>query len=361
MNIDCSPLNLYGNNPKNYQHMKSNKPCYIIAEAGVNHNGNLDIALKLVRAASKAGADAVKFQTFRADALVTAETDKADYQKQHTGAAESQRDMLRRLELSEQDHHRLIEACDELNITFLSTGFDSSSLTFLESLSMPLYKIPSGELTNLPLLRQVAGFRKPIILSTGMATLHEIRASLDVLEQAGAFRENITLLHCTTEYPTPMVNVNLHAMQTLAEAFTDVQIGYSDHTLGIEVPIAATAMGACVIEKHFTLDRSMEGPDHAASLEPNELANMVRLIRNIELALGDGVKRPSASEIKTRDVARKAIVASCPINQGEVYSESNLTVKRSGEGISPMLWDKLIGQTAPRDYRPDETIDHPTS
>lgn len=339
----------------------NNKRCMIIAEAGVNHNGKIDLALALIRAASEAGVDAVKFQTFKADALVTADTGKADYQKQHTKAAESQREMLQRLELSEQDHHRLIEVCDELNITFLSTGFDTSSLAFLESLDMPVYKIPSGELTNLPLLRQVAGFGKPIILSTGMATLQEIGASLDALEQAGVFRENITLLHCTTEYPTPMENVNLHAMQTLAEAFPDVQVGYSDHTLGIEVPVAATAMGARVIEKHFTLDRSMEGPDHSASLEPNELANMVRSIRNIELALGDGIKQPSADEIKTRDVARKAIVTSCPINQGDTFSEFNLTVKRSGGGISPMLWDQLVGQTATRDYRPDETIDHPTS
>ena len=335
--------------------------CMIIAEAGVNHNCDINLALELIKAASEAGADAVKFQTFRADALVTADTSKADYQKQQTESGESQRDMLRRLELSEDDHHRLIEACRNHGITFLSTGFDASSLSFLASLDMPVYKIPSGELTNLPLLRQIASYGKPIILSTGMATLDEISASLDALEQAGAPKENITLLHCTTQYPTPMENVNLRAMLTLAKSFPEVNVGYSDHTLGIEVPIAAAAMGACVLEKHFTLDRSMEGPDHAASLEPNELADMVRSVRNIQLALGDGIKQPSADELKTRDVARKSIVAAQKISQGETFTESNLTVKRSGGGISPMLWDQVLGQSATRDYHPDETIDHPTS
>lgn len=333
----------------------------IIAEAGVNHNGQLKLALDLVRAASEAGADAVKFQTFRADALVTANTAKADYQKQQTGTGESQLDMLRRLELSKEDHYRLIQACKEYGITFLSTGFDTRSLSFLSSLDMPVYKIPSGELTNLPLLRQVASFKKPIILSTGMATLTEISATLDALKQAGTPKESITLLHCTTQYPTPMDSVNLRAMLTLAETFPQIKVGYSDHTLGIEVPIAAAAMGACVLEKHFTLDRLMEGPDHAASLEPTELADMVRSVRNIELALGDGIKSPSAVELKTRDVARKAIVAAVPISQGDTFLESNLTVKRSGGGMSPMLWDQLLGQTATRDYLPDETINQSTS
>lgn len=337
----------------------NNKPCMIIAEAGVNHNGDINLALKLIRAASRAGADAVKFQTFRADALVTADTKKADYQMAQTKKTESQREMLNRLELCEDDHRLLIKACHEQNITFLSTGFDPESIAFLESLDLPVYKISSGELTNLPLLRQIASFRKPIILSTGMATLKEIEASLGALKEAGIAENNITLLHCTTQYPTPMENVNLRAMQTLADAFPNVSVGYSDHTLGIEVPIAAAAMGARVIEKHFTLDRSMNGPDHAASLEPNELANMVQSIRNIELAVGDGVKQPSAEEIKTRRVVRKAIVASCHIHQDDYYSESNLTVKRCGGGISPMLWDQLIGQSARRDYQPDETIDHP--
>lgn len=333
----------------------------IIAEAGVNHNGNINLALDLIQAASDAGADAVKFQTFSTDALVTADTDKADYQKQHTDAEESQHEMLRRLELSQKDHHTLIDACREHGITFLSTGFDTESLVFLESLYMPIYKIPSGELTNLPLLRQVAGFGKPIILSTGMATLQEIDASLDALAQAGSPRENITLLHCTTQYPTPIENVNLRAMLTLGSSFPGVHIGYSDHTLGIEVPIAATALGACVLEKHFTLDRSMEGPDHAASLEPQELTEMIRCVRNIELAMGSGVKEPCADELGTRAVARKAIVAACPIKQGDIFSEVNLTVKRSRGSISPMQWDDLTGQEASRSYIEDEPIDPPQS
>ncbi|MDE0836948.1 MAG: N-acetylneuraminate synthase [Akkermansiaceae bacterium] len=335
--------------------------CMIIAEAGINHNGDIRIALELVRAASEAGSDAVKFQTFRTDDLVTQGTAKADYQKQHTDPEESQHSMLRKLELSHDDHHKLVEACREHGITFLSTGFDVHSLAFLGSLKMPVFKIPSGELTNLPLLRQVAGFGKPVIMSTGMASLEEISASLEALEQAGATRSGITLLHCTTQYPTPMQNVNLRAMLTLGETFPGVSIGYSDHTLGIEVPIAAAALGARVLEKHFTLDRSMKGPDHAASLEPEELKNMVTAVRNIELAMGSGVKEPCAEEISTRAVARKAIVAACPIREGEVFSEKNLTVKRSGSGISPMLWDQLLDCAALQDYARDETINHPLS
>ena len=337
------------------------KRCMIIAEAGVNHNGDLGLALDLIKAASEAGADAVKFQTFKADALVTQDTAKADYQKEHTDAGESQHTMLRRLELSKDDHHKLVEACRERGITFLSTGFDAQSLLFLESLQMPIYKVPSGEMTNLPLLRQVAGFGRPIIMSTGMASLEEIGASLKVLEDAGATREEITLLHCTTQYPTPMGNVNLRAMLTLAEEFPGVQVGYSDHTLGIEVPIAAAALGARVLEKHFTLDRSMEGPDHAASLEPGELKEMVAAVRNIEVAMGDGIKEPCEDELSTRKVARKAIVASRVIAEGEVFSESNLTVKRSGSGMSPMLWDELLGSVALRAYVADEAIDQPSS
>ncbi len=333
----------------------------IIAEAGVNHNGDLGLALDLIRAASDAGADAVKFQTFRADDLVTTDTEKADYQKQNTDSQESQYEMLKRLELSQQDHHVLIDACREHGIIFLSTGFDTASLEFLESLNIPIYKIPSGELTNLPLLRQVASFKKPIILSTGMATLQEISSSLNVLEQAGASREDISLLHCTTQYPTPMENVNLRAMLTLGETFPGVHIGYSDHTLGIEVPIAAASLGACVLEKHFTLDRSMEGPDHAASLEPKELTDMVKSVRNIALALGNGIKEPSTDELATIAVARKTIVAACPIKQGDLFSETNLTVKRSRGSISPMLWDQIIGQTSARSYTTAEPLDHPTS
>lgn len=340
--------------------MNANR-CMIIAEAGVNHNGDLGLALELVRAASEAGVDAVKFQTFKADELVTQDTAKADYQKEHTDAEESQHAMLRRLELSEDDHHKLVEACQEQGITFLSTGFDAQSLRFLESLQMPVYKIPSGELTNLPLLRQVAGFGKPIIMSTGMASLEEIGVSLEVLEKTGAPREKITLLHCTTQYPTPMGNVNLSAMLTLGESFPGVRMGYSDHTLGIEVPIAAAALGARVLEKHFTLDRSMDGPDHAASLEPIELKDMVVAVRNIEVAMGSGLKEPCDDELSTRGVARKVIVASRVIEEGEVFSETNLTVKRSGSGISPMLWDEVLGSAALRGYATDEAIDHPPS
>ena len=340
--------------------MNTNR-CLIIAEAGVNHNGDINLALDLISAASKAGVDAIKFQTFRADALVTANTNKANYQKQNTSVAESQRDMLRKLELSNKDHHTLIHACKEHDLTFLSTGFDTESLDFLESTGMPIYKIPSGELTNLPLLRQIAGYNKPVILSTGMANISEIAQSLDALEQAGMQRKHITLLHCTTQYPTPMENVNLRAMLTLGETFQDIQIGYSDHTLGIEVPIAAVTLGAQVIEKHFTLDRNMEGPDHSASLEPQELQAMVQSIRNIEQAMGDGNKEPCSAELETRAVARKAIVASKPIQKGEIFSSTNLTVKRSGGGISPMLWDKLINQTASRSFEADEAIDHSMS
>lgn len=333
----------------------------IIAEAGVNHNGDLQLALGLICAASEAGADAVKFQTFRADDLVTPDTAKAEYQKEHTDAAESQHAMLRRLELSDDEHFQLAKACRERGITFLSTGFDSRSLSFLESFQMPIYKIPSGELTNLPLLRQVAGFGKPVIMSTGMASLEEIGASLAVLEQGGIARAEITLLHCTTQYPTPIENVNLRAMLTLGEAFPGVRIGYSDHTLGIEVPIAAAALGARVLEKHFTLDRSMDGPDHAASLEPEELKAMVASVRNIEVAMGSGLKEPCADELSTRKVARKAIVAACAIDKGEIFSESNLTVKRSCGGISPMLWDELLERPASRSYLPNEAIDHLSS
>lgn len=339
----------------------STHSCYIIAEAGVNHNGDVQLAHDLIAAAAKAGADAVKFQTFRADAMVTEDTAKANYQKEHTDTTESQHAMLNRLELSEQDHHALIATCKAHGITFLSTGFDTESLTFLHSLDLPVFKISSGELTNLPLLRQVASFGKPIIMSTGMATIDEISASMHALEQAGASHESMTLLHCTTQYPTPMEQVNLRAMLTLAEAFPGVNVGYSDHTLGIEVPIAAVAMGACVIEKHFTLDRTMEGPDHAASLEPGELEQMVKSIRNIGYAMGTGEKIPSAEEIATSKVARKSIVAARDITQGEVFSEQNLTVKRSNGGCSPMLWDNVLGGTATKDFSKGEAIPSPES
>jgi len=328
----------------------------VIAEAGVNHNGELSLAKRLIDVAAEAGADMVKFQTFSADRLVTVSAGKAEYQSHTTGASETQHAMLRRLELSAGMHHELIEHCRLRRIEFFSTGFDTQSVDFLAQLGFTRFKIPSGEITNLPYLRHVGSFGKPIILSTGMATLGDIEAALDALERAGARRDQITVLHCNTEYPTPMVDVNLRAMLTIGEAF-GVAVGYSDHTLGIEVPIAAAALGATVIEKHFTLDRTLPGPDHQASLEPNELLAMVRAIRNIELALGNPLKRPSPSEIKNRPVGRKSIVAARAIRAGESFSAENLTTKRPGIGLSPMLWDDLMGRKAQRPYESDEAIE----
>ena len=327
----------------------------IIAEAGVNHNGDIGLALRLIDAAAEAGADLVKFQTFRADGLVTIDAMKADYQTQGSVDGESQHSMLRRLELSREMHETLIAHCKSREIGFFSTGFDPASVALLFELGLERYKIPSGEITNLPYLRQVGGFGKPVILSTGMATLGEVEGALEVLEQAGTHRGDITVLHCNTEYPTPMLDVNLRAMVAMGVAF-GVAIGYSDHTAGIEVPIAAVALGATVIEKHFTLDRSLPGPDHQASLEPGELAAMVRAIRNIEQALGDGVKRPTTSETKNKPIARKSLVAAQAIRAGEAFSGSNLAVKRPGTGVSPMRWDDVIGRTASRDFAPDELI-----
>jgi len=328
----------------------------VIAEAGVNHNGELSLAKRLIDVAAEAGADMVKFQTFSADRLVTVSAGKAEYQSHTTEASETQHAMLRRLELSAGMHHELIEHCRLRRIEFFSTGFDTQSVDFLAQLGFTRFKIPSGEITNLPYLRHVGSFGKPIILSTGMATLGDIEAALDALERAGARRDQITVLHCNTEYPTPMVDVNLRAMLTIGEAF-GVAVGYSDHTLGIEVPIAAVALGATVIEKHFTLDRTLSGPDHQASLEPNELLAMVRAIRNIELALGNPLKRPSPSEIKNRPVGRKSIVAARAIRAGESFSAENLTTKRPGIGLSPMLWDDLMGRKAQRPYESDEAIE----
>ena len=331
--------------------------CYIIAEAGVNHNGSLETAKSLVDAAADAGADAVKFQTFKADKLVTEAAAKADYQKQSGDASESQQAMLRKLELSDEAHRELIDHCRSRGIQFLSTAFDPESAGFLGSLALPFAKIPSGEITNLPHLRQTARSGSPVILSTGMATLGEVEAALEVLVAEGIARQAITVLQCHTDYPTKFEDANLRAMKTMAAAFPGVKIGYSDHTLGIEAPIAAVAMGACLLEKHFTLDRSLPGPDHAASLEPAELKAMVLAIRNIELALGHGRKEPSASESKIKQVARKSIVASRPIQAGEIFSEENLSAKRPGTGISPMRWDELIGKPAKRTYGADELIE----
>lgn len=328
----------------------------IIAEAGVNHNGDMALARRLIDVAAVAGADMVKFQTFNADRLVTASAKKADYQIRSTGAAESQHEMLRRLELSREMHEELIAHCKLRGISFLSTGFDIESIDLLVDFGQNQFKIPSGEITNLPYLRHVGRLGKPVILSTGMSTMDEIAAALGILEQAGTPHERITLLHCTTEYPTPMNEVNLRAMLTMRDAF-GVAVGYSDHTAGIEVSIAAVALGASVIEKHFTLDRTLPGPDHLASLEPDELKAMVASIRNIEQVLGDGVKRPSASEARNMAVARKSLVAARAIHAGEVFSASNLAVKRPGTGISPMRWDEVLGRTAPRDFAPDEMIE----
>jgi len=327
----------------------------IIAEAGVNHNGDMALAKQLIDVAADAGADLVKFQTFNADRQVTQAAAKANYQLQQTDQAETQHAMLRRLELSEAMHHALIAHCATRRIGFFSTGFDIPSLDLLRGLGQKLFKIPSGEITNLPYLRHVGQWGGPLILSTGMATLGDIEAALDVLVRSGTALPAITVLHCTTEYPTPMVDVNLRAMLGIQAAF-GVAVGYSDHTPGIEVATAAVALGATVIEKHFTLSRSLPGPDHQASLEPAELAAMVRAIRNIEIALGDGVKRISASEAKNRPVARKSLVAARAIKQGERFSADNVTAKRPGSGLSPMLWDDVIGQVARRDFDPDALI-----
>ncbi len=331
------------------------KKTFIIAEAGVNHNGSLELAIQLIDVAVQAGADAVKFQTFKTESCISKNAEKAAYQKQMTNVSESQFDMVKKLELDEASHHELIAYCKTKNILFLSTPFDHESIELLDSLGMEIFKIPSGEITNLPYLRHVGTLAKTVILSTGMADLGEIEDALDILQGAGIPKENVTVLHATTEYPCPMEDVNLKSMQTIARAF-DVKVGYSDHTNGIEVPIAAVAMGACVIEKHFTLDKMMEGPDHKASLEPDELKTMIAAIRNIEKALGDGIKKPSKSEFKNIPIARKSIVASRPIQKGEILSVENITAKRPGNGISPMRWDEIIGTVALKDYKEDELI-----
>ena len=329
----------------------------IIAEAGVNHNGRIETAGQLIETAAEAGADLVKFQTFSADRLVTGSASKADYQLETTSTSESQHEMIRKLELSREMHEELIAHCKKCGVGFFSTGFDPQSVDLLAELGLDRFKIPSGEITNLPYLRHIGQYGKPVILSTGMARLGEIEAALEVLEASGTPRERVTVLHCNTEYPTPMADVNLKAMLAIRDAL-GVQVGYSDHTLGIEVPIAAVAMGATVIEKHFTLDRNLPGPDHRTSLEPDELKAMVQAIRNIELALsGDGIKSPSPSESKNIEIARKSLVALVPINAGEPFTEANLGVKRPGSGISPMRWDEFIGRPANRDYQVDELIE----
>lgn len=329
----------------------------IIAEAGVNHNGDMALAKELIAAAAEAGADLVKFQTFIAANIISGSAPKAEYQKGATDAQESQQEMVRKLELTRVNHLELIAECKKQGIRFFSTAFDKDSIDLLEELGgTEIVKVPSGELTNLPYLRYLTRHGKHVLLSTGMANLGEIEAAINVIEQAGTPRDKITVLHCTTEYPTPMEDVNLRAMVNIGKAF-GVSVGYSDHTPGIEVPIAAVALGATVIEKHFTLDRNLPGPDHRASLEPDELKAMVQGIRNIERALGDGIKRPSPSELKNKPIARKSLVAARAIKAGEPFSEDNLMAKRPGTGISPMRWDEVIGRAAPRDFSEDELIE----
>ncbi|HVZ45350.1 MAG TPA: N-acetylneuraminate synthase [Ramlibacter sp.] len=331
---------------------------FVIGEAGVNHNGDLALALGLVDVAADAGCDAVKFQTFRAEALVTRDAAMADYQRENTGVSESQFDMLKRLELDEAAHRALAARAGERGIAMFSTAFDLQSVDLLAEMGIPLWKIPSGEITNYPYLVKIAQLGQPIVLSTGMATLADVAEALDVLLAHGAARERVCVLHCNTDYPTRFEDVNLRAMATMGRAL-GVAFGYSDHTPGVEIPTAAVALGARVIEKHFTLDRALPGPDQAASLEPGELGAMVRAIRRVEAALGDGIKRPSASEAKNRAVARKSIVAARAIAAGEPFTEANVTVKRPGTGISPMRWNEVLGVRAPRAFAPDEPIELP--
>jgi len=328
---------------------------FIIAEAGVNHNGSVDLAKKLIDVASISGADAVKFQTFKAKNLVVENTKKADYQKQTTDASESQFDMIKKLELDAETHKGLIAYCQEKNIMFLSTPFDHESIDLLCDLGLKIFKVPSGEITNLTYLRYVGSLNKRVILSTGMSNLEEVGDALNILINAGTSKDNITVLHANTMYPTPMEDVNLNAMLTIQKEF-GVAVGYSDHTLGIEVDIAAVAMGASCIEKHFTLDKTMDGPDHKASLGPEELKAMVSAIRNIEKALGSSEKKPSPSETVNKEVVRKSIVAKTNINKGDILDENNLCVKRPGSGVSPMKWDEVIGTISSNDYNADELI-----
>ena len=328
---------------------------FIIAEAGVNHNGSIELAYKLIDEASASGADAVKFQTFKAENLVTINAQKAEYQKQATSQSESQFNMLKKLELDANAHKRLIDYCKKKDIIFLSTPYDHESIDLLYGLGLQIFKIPSGEITNLTYLRHVGSLNKKVILSTGMSNLKEIGDAIKILTNAGTLKANITVLHANTMYPTPMEDVNLRAMQTIQGKF-NITVGYSDHTLGIEVDIAAVALGASIIEKHFTIDKTMDGPDHKSSIDPEELKAMVSSIRNIEKALGSSIKKPSKSEKSNITTARKSIVASSSIPEGEILSEKNITIKRPGNGISPMAWDKIIGTVATKDYQMDDLI-----
>ena len=328
----------------------------IIAEAGVNHNGSVEIAKRMIDAATNAGADAVKFQTFKAEKVVSKFASKAEYQKETTQRDESQLEMIKKLELGPNAHKELIDYCRKNGVLFLSSPFDLESIELLDTLGLSMLKIPSGEITNLPYLKKIGSLKKKIVLSTGMSDLREIGDALSILTHAGTAKEDITVLHCNTEYPTPYEDVNLRAMLTIKETFK-IKVGYSDHTPGIEVSIAAAALGATVIEKHFTLNKSMEGPDQKASLEPGKLKAMVQAIRNVEKSLGDGTKKPSRSELKNIAAIRKSILAARNIREGEIFTEGNLAAKRPGEGISPMEWDKVIGQTAKRNFEDGQLIE----
>jgi N,N'-diacetyllegionaminate synthase len=330
---------------------------FIIAEAGVNHNGDFKQAKELVQIASYAGVDAIKFQTFNSEMVVTKTALKANYQKRKEGSVETQFEMLRKLELSLEEHKKLLDFCRQSGTEFLSSPFDLTAIELLSTIGLNIWKVPSGEITNLPYLRKIGSLGQTVILSTGMADLGEIEDAIDVLDSAGTSRDKIILLHCNTEYPTPMCDVNLRALSTIQSAFPKIRIGYSDHTEGIEAPIAAVAMGAIVIEKHFTLDKSLPGPDHKASLEPCELEAMVKAIRNIEQAMGSGIKKASPSEKQNIPIVRKSIVALTEIHTGEPFSAHNLTCKRPGTGISPMRWDEIIGKKASRSFKKDDLID----
>lgn len=332
-----------------------NNRLFIIAEAGVNHNGRLDLALQLCDAAKEAGVDAIKFQTWKTELIISKNTEMADYQKKNLDNDDSQYDMLKKLELSYESFRLIKDYCDNIGLQFLSTADETESLDFLCELGMPFIKLGSGEITNIPYLRYCAKKNMPLIISTGMCNLSDVATAFDVLTEAGAKAKDITLLHCTTNYPCPMDEVNLRAMQTMKEAFK-CKVGYSDHTMGTEIPIAAVAMGAEIIEKHFTLDRNMEGPDHRASLEPNELKYMVDCIRNIEVALGDGIKRPNASEVEISKVVLKSIVAKEPVKKGEMLTDANITIKRAGSGIPAAHWDMIVGTKALHDFDIDEPI-----
>ena len=327
---------------------------YIIAEAGVNHNGSVELAKKMADVAKKAGADVVKFQTAIPELVISVFAEKAEYQKAETGAEESQLDMCRKIHFDFEGHREVKKYCDEIGIAYLSTPFDLASCDFLQQLGMPVFKIPSGEITNLPYLEKIASYHKPVIMSTGMSMMDEVGAAVEILQKGGA--GEITLLHCNTEYPTPYEDANVKAMLDLKKRF-GLKVGYSDHTLGLEAPLAAVALGAEVIEKHFTLDKNMDGPDHKASMDPDELCALVKAVRITEKVLGSGVKAPSASELKNKDIARKSIVAARDIKKGEVFSEQNLTVKRPGNGITPMRWYDVLGKTAVRDFGADELIE----